>query len=825
MFVANAIQGDSRVIKTAATLSKLGFRVNLFGMSKTDKDETLAGYPFTVELVGNPTYMMKAKRLWADAEGKRNIKLFIDLLAKKIADRMGGRRFDILHTHDMYGLPIGSILKELVIPNVAWIHDVHEHVEGCTNIDEHIRTAMWELEQVHIRKPDALTTVSPILAKLLAKKYGVPEPGLVLNAPRMADFDLWYPNRIRKALGLDPKTPLLVYNGNVKPVRGVHFAVEALGFLPEVNLALVTNSKGHYLDELLNIAERCKALDRFHIHPYVPNCEVTSFLQHVNAGINPVTLYENSDLALPNKIFEYIHSGTPIVSTATNALSSFLECNHCGMTFPEGDVKAFADAVQWVLKYYPDGLPNVAQGSQLAATYSWEAQENVIEEIYENLLGQIKRTTPNQIHKQIDPIIHLPVFGANQPGTLSKALKQIGCDASSASLGINRYGYDCDYEINPENHVLASINPYFVGSNIGAYQTYHFHARPLIYCGDFSFPTGIDLTLLKAMGKSVFFHFRGSEMRLNSIFKAATPYNYVEDQHTWTDIKKPYVFDENQQTAFRDFICGVCDDVFVNDPELQNYVPNALIVPRAIDWNFFTPQPSESNRLVPLIVHAPSRRGVKGTDYVLKAVEQLQKEGYKFEFKLVENMSHQEAMSIYRDATIIVDQLRIGWYGVLAVEGMALGKAVVSYIRNDLRHYLPYPSPLAMANPENITDVLRHLLESPDAVVRYVKAGRKFAQEYHQAHHIAEVLMDIYSRPFRPIDPVAVSVFLDHQTSHLKSNRIFKKALNISFKGYLKPGLYYSKAVYYFRKFLYVAKHQGWKEAVCKAFNSILHSR
>jgi glycosyltransferase involved in cell wall biosynthesis len=823
MVVANGVQGDSRVIKTAASLSKMGFRVHLFGMSKSNTGETLEGYPFSVELVANPAYDLKAKGQWLDANGNRNIAVFIEALALSIAESMGSRSFDILHTHDMYGLPVGAKLKRLAFSEgIAWVHDLHEYVEGCTNIDEHIRNTMWALEKEYICEPDALTTVSPILAKLISGQYGLAEPGLVLNAPRMSDYDPWYSNPIRKALGLSKDVPLAVYNGNVKPIRGVHFVVEALGLLPELHLALLTESKGKYVDTLLDRARELGVLGRLHIHPYVPNHEVTSFLQEVNAGVNPVSLYANSDLALPNKIFEYIHSGTPIVSTATTALTGFLENNRCGVTFPEGDVPALAGALEKVIRDLPDGLPPVGKGSKLAEEHSWETQEVVLEDVYKNLLNAGRRKPADVSVRHVEPVLHLPVFGANQPGAMSRALQNLGSDSAYASLSTNKYGYPCDCEISRQNHTEKALQVYLSDPLISNNNTYHYHTRPLVYRGDFSYPTGLDLLLLKAMGKSVFFHFRGSEVRLNSVFKALSPYHYIEEQRAKN---MPFVFQEPDQKAFRDFVCGVCDDVFVNDPELQCYVPNALIVPRAIDHALLEQAEVQKVRERPLIVHAPSRRGVKGTEYVLRAVELLKQEGLQFDFTLVENMSHCDALEIYRQATIIVDQLRIGWYGVLAVEGMALGKTVVSYIRHDLRHYLPSPAPLANADPNNVTEVLRYLLNNPESAQAYAQAGRKFVKEYHDADKIAELLMSIYNQPFRAIDPSATAIFLawqkDKQSSFANGKRLAflhpgfmrKRSGIIS----VKKNKLVRKTNYYGCEFIYVAKQQGIIAAIHKS--------
>lgn len=814
MVVANAVRGDSRVIKTAATLSKLGFRVHLFGLSRTNRDETLTGYPFSVELAANPAFGMQAANRWLDAQGRKNVQEFSCRVAEGIAGRMKGRRFDILHTHDMHGLPIGARLKELAFPAGApWIHDIHEFIEGCTHLADSDRLAMMQQEQEHIRKPDALTTVSPILSKRVAQQYGVPEPALVLNTPRLADFDPWHPRTVREAVGVDSGAPLLVYVGNVRENRGVHYAVEALRHLPEAHLVLLTNSSGPYIAGLRKTARRCGAARRLHVHPYVDPSAVTSFLRGATVGLIPLTRYGNTELCLPTKLFEYLHAGIPVVSTGLDAMTAFLEKNDCGCLFPEGDVQALAQAVRTVLERFPEGLPHAARGSTLAETYCWEAQEEVLASCYAKFMDRIRRSSAMRPSALADPILHLPTSAAGQPRVLAEALRNRGRKATALSLaGTNAFGYGTDVVIPQQPHGLGSLGAYLSDPLIAGCGTCHFHSRPLLFRGDFSYPTGLDLLLLKAMGKSVFFHFRGSEIRQGTIFKASSAYHYVDEQRSWRGWNRPWVFDEGEQKAFRDFACGICDDVLVSDPELQGHVPNALIVPRAIATDSLPTSRPDASRRVPLIVHAPSRQGVKGTKFVQEAVDQLRKEGYAFEFRLVEDMPHREALEVYRDAAILVDQLRIGWYGVLAVEGMAMGKAVVSYIRSDLRHYLPVPAPLAMANPDNLADVLRHLLDHPDEVARLGAAGRAFVRRYHHAPQVAEVLEGLYDRPSRPVDPAAAAVYLAHQSRW----PAWRRQRGVTPQGVrFDPG---RKMIYHVRLFLCVVRNRGLGEALGKAF-------
>src|ERR1044071_641595 len=101
------------------------------------------------------------------------------------------------------------------------------------------------------------------------------------------------------------------------------------------------------------------------------------------------------------------------------------------------------------------------------------------------------------------------------------------------------------------------------------------------------------------------------------------------------------------------------------------------MIPPGLDLRPFTPvPPSDSPR--PLVVHAPSNREKKGTQYVIDACSAL-----PVELDIVEGVPHDEARARYARADIVVDQLNAGWHGVFAIEAMALGKPVVTYLKPD----------------------------------------------------------------------------------------------------------------------------------------------
>ena len=107
------------------------------------------------------------------------------------------------------------------------------------------------------------------------------------------------------------------------------------------------------------------------------------------------------------------------------------------------------------------------------------------------------------------------------------------------------------------------------------------------------------------------------------------------------------------------------------------WVPDAEVIPPGVDLAELQPAPP-AERARPVIVHAPSSRRRKGTEHVIAACD-----GLDADLEIVEGLRHDEALERYRAADIVVDQLNAGWYGVFAIECMALGKPVVTFLHEE----------------------------------------------------------------------------------------------------------------------------------------------
>jgi glycosyltransferase involved in cell wall biosynthesis len=438
------------------------------------------------------------------------------------------------------------------------------------------------------------------------------------------------------------------------------------------------------------------------------------------------------------------------------------------------------------LGYKPPGVPRIHANDDAHAHFKtildnyWANCRNVTQQRHISLTLEGKKLG-NKVFVYKHDIESFPILRvlqgvtgqANQPQTIASALSDRGHFAHSCTVADHPFGYSASYYLNLPTKRSLPVLSAVLTNIVHRYDIFHFHARS--FSSGYSrlpYPALLDMLWLKSIGKKVFFHFRGSEIRNKALFDRTNPWHFRPDE---TDPLKLFSdIPANSKLCLRSFVNAVCDGVFVVDEEIRQYVGhNSIIVPRVLeDASFRYIEPFD--RLVPVVVHAPSRRGVKGTEYVISAVDRLRARGIACELRVIEGLTHAEAMRQYRDADIVVDQLRLGWYGVLTVEAMALGKPVVCYIRPDLWHAKQDALPLANADPNTVEKVLERLIDDKAERRKLGLLGYDYSQRTHKASEVAKRLENLYQicdRPASEVDWVSATRLLDHQFGEL-SERI-----------------------------------------------------
>jgi hypothetical protein len=143
------------------------------------------------------------------------------------------------------------------------------------------------------------------------------------------------------------------------------------------------------------------------------------------------------------------------------------------------------------------------------------------------------------------------------------------------------------------------------------------------------------------------------------------------------------------------------------------------------------------------ILHAPSNNHYKGTKHVRDAINSLKSEYDNFEYIEKQGIPIEQLREVISSCDLIIDQLIVGYYGLFAVESMALGKPVIVYMRPDIWEKEKSFSPLYNANPDNILDILRSICKNPGQLNERGKSSRAYVEKFHDSGIIA---LDIYNR-------------------------------------------------------------------------------
>jgi glycosyltransferase involved in cell wall biosynthesis len=304
-------------------------------------------------------------------------------------------------------------------------------------------------------------------------------------------------------------------------------------------------------------------------------------------------------------------------------------------------------------------------------------------------------------------VTHCPVNTAGIPWTNVQALRVRGVDARLVVF--NRY------KLHPEADVDLARRGGLARQQLTQWRAFaQFAPRTDIfhfYFGLTLLPKSLQFPILRALGKRSVMHFLGSDIRG----------------------KPPEALAWSARAGAR--VVGSYDAI--------RWVPDAHVIPPGIDVRGIEPAPP-AERARPIVLHAPSSRARKGTEHVVAACAELD-----VELEIVEGLDHREAFERYRNADIVVDQLNAGWYGVFAIEAMALGKPVVTFLHEEAvrrtEEAFGIDVPIVGASKETLVDALRPLVSSLDERRRVGAASRAFAEEVHDLERMTDRLLALYA--------------------------------------------------------------------------------
>jgi hypothetical protein len=257
----------------------------------------------------------------------------------------------------------------------------------------------------------------------------------------------------------------------------------------------------------------------------------------------------------------------------------------------------------------------------------------------------------------------------------------------------------------------------------------------------------LDLFILRLLQKKMFMTWQGDDARQGDFARNQFLINFSDEvEPGYYDAYS----DERKRRTIRMYD-NYMTEMFSLNPDLMTVLPGRThFVPYchvARDDFAALPIAGLPGR-TPVIVHAPSHRGAKGTRFIITACDELRRRGYEFELRLIEGFQRSAAFEQYYAADLVIDQVLAGWYGGLAVEAMAMGKPVVAYIRDEDMRFIPSDmnaeNPVISANPTDLVSVLADLLDRQDEWSEIGSRSRKFFEKFHATENVGPQVLKYY---------------------------------------------------------------------------------
>ena len=385
------IRSDYRVVKTILTLSKK-FEVVLYFHGQQEDIQN--------HFEGQNNIRCKA------VQARRSLKQWIlrntffcleyDYMVDVVLKSK--QKFDFVWANDLPTLHPASVIAESL--GAKLIYDSHEifgetlnqfFIKTSNTLKNSVFTALLRIMRWHgkrmesklLMRTDLMFTVNESLKEYFINQYGYKRINVLMNIPssiNLSDVSIDF----KAIYSWDPSSCIVLYQGSLNSGRGLEILIDSFALLQE-RYCLVILGDGILKSFLIgkvkehNLQSRVKFLDS------VSLSDLPSFTRGADIGINLLETYNLSKkLASPNKLFEYVHAGIPIVASMTIENQKVFDKFKIG-ELCDNNAKDVSDKiilVSYHINEYKVGLES-AKGE-----YSWEKQENELNYLIERLIIQ-----------------------------------------------------------------------------------------------------------------------------------------------------------------------------------------------------------------------------------------------------------------------------------------------------------------------------------------------------------------------------------------------------------------------------------------------------
>ncbi len=332
-----------------------------------------------------------------------------------------------------------------------------------------------------------------------------------------------------------------------------------------------------------------------------------------------------------------------------------------------------------------------------------------------------------------------PVNSAGQGYAWARAITRLRPDAAAANFAYQRndYNFPADHLVSADQYLhdprwakdfRAKIRTTYTHSILESNRPVFEASRPDVRA---------DIQDLADAGLGVALLAHGSDVRIPSVFTRMerwSPFPNLDPAHV--------AILERKAAATVELFTTYSGSVFVSTPSLLSFVPNASWSPVVVQPDAWaTAQPPLAGGRRPVVMHAPSCLSLNGSSLLDSLLADLDQQGM-IHYQRVSKVPPSKMPDLFRAADIVVDQLSLGDYGVMACEAMAAGRIVLGHVSDAVRRHVLDRSgldlPIIETTPENISEVIVRILDDPETAQTTAALGPAFVRQIHDGRFSVE---------------------------------------------------------------------------------------
>jgi len=364
--VTNDLSTDQRVHKVCSFLQENDWEVHLVGRKLKS----------SLEL--NRSYDTTRMRLWFNKGAlfyaNYNLRLFFFLVFHKS---------DVLLSNDLDTLLANFCASKLRNKQVL-VYDSHELFTEVPELVNRPKVqAVWKkIEQWIFPKLKHVYTVNESIARIYSKKYAVPVRIVRNISP------LWKPKKLlsKQELGLPEDKKIIILQGaGINIDRGAEEAVEAMKFLEDDILFLIVGA-GDVIPQLQEQVKNEGLTEKVWFLGRKPYQEMMNYTYHADLGLTlDKGTNANYQYSLPNKVFDYIHTETPILASDLVEVKRIVSGFNVGLIVSSHDPKVIAETITQLFAN-SEQLKQLKQNCKSAQQQlTWEKESKILATIFEDI--------------------------------------------------------------------------------------------------------------------------------------------------------------------------------------------------------------------------------------------------------------------------------------------------------------------------------------------------------------------------------------------------------------------------------------------------------